>query len=95
MPDTPEADKAARDIAENIYAAFAHQATSAIHPGNEQVLLTRLAEAIRPVVSMSAGDIVLAANTVLDEWESMNADVRGPRVETVLPADRSVSMRFR
>lgn len=94
MPDTPEADQIARDIAENVYAAYAHQATSAIHPSSEQVILTRLAEAIRPAIGGSSEDIVAASNTVLDDWETNNPDVRGPRVVTAILADRSVSMGF-
>ncbi|RYE92158.1 MAG: hypothetical protein EOO77_47180 [Oxalobacteraceae bacterium] len=92
MSDTPEADQVARDIAENVYAAYAHRATSAIHPSHEQVLLTRLAEAIRPVIGGSSDGIVRAANTALDDWEMTNPDVRGPRVVRTRPADRSVSM---
>lgn len=94
MSNTPEPDQIARDIAENVYAAYAQQATSAIHPSNEQVLLTRLAEAIRPVVGGSSDGLVQASNAVLDDWESNNPDVRGPRVVTALPAERSVSMEF-
>jgi hypothetical protein len=94
VSDTPEADQIARDFAENVYAAYAHQATSAIHPSNEQVLVTRLVEAIRPVIGGSSDGLIRASNAVLDDWESNNLDVRGPRVVAALPAERSVSMEF-
>ena len=95
MPDTPEADRIARDMAENVYAAYAHRATSAIPPSDEQLLLTRLAEAIRPVIGQSPEDIVVASDAVLDDWEINNPGMRGPRVTTALPADGSVAMGFR
>ena len=46
--DTPDADRAARVIAENVYAAFCRQATMPAHPLEEQTILARLVEAIRP-----------------------------------------------
>lgn len=46
--DTPNVDRTARTIAENIYAAYMRQAEGGRHPQTKQPLLTRLVEAIRP-----------------------------------------------
>ncbi len=48
--DTPDADRVARVIAENVYAAFCRRATMPAHPLEEQTILARLVEAIRPQI---------------------------------------------
>ena len=53
--DTPDVDKAARTIAENVYAAFARMATTPAEPLAEQTVLTRSVEAIRPQVPSDTG----------------------------------------
>ncbi|KQP59748.1 hypothetical protein [Methylobacterium sp. Leaf108] len=92
MQETPDADKAARNIAENVYFAFSRQATSFIHPAKEQILLTRLVEAIRPEIASSQDMIVVAANDALVAWEQANDEVRGPRVASLDLTDGSVTM---
>ncbi|WP_375464260.1 hypothetical protein [uncultured Methylobacterium sp.] len=91
--DTPDIDKAARTIAENVYASFARMATRPAEPLAEQTVLTRLVEAIRPQMGGSAQAIVAAANGALDAWEQQDDAVRGPRVEAVDLRDGAVTMR--
>ena len=93
MNETPDLDRAARAIAENVYAAFCRQATMPAHPLEEQTVVTRLVEAIRPQVGGAPGAIVEAANAALSAWEQRDPDVRGPRVVAVDPADGSVTLR--
>lgn len=94
MSDTPDPDRAARVIAENVYAAFCRQATMPAHPLEEQTILTRLVEAIRPEIGTgSPGAIVEAANTTLSAWEQRDPDVRGPRVASVNQIEGSVTLR--
>ena len=70
MSDTSEPDRAARVIAENVYVAFCQQATMPAHPLEEQTILTRLIEAIRPQIgSGSPAAIIEAANAALSAWE--------------------------
>lgn len=92
MQETPEADKAARTIAENVYFAFTRQATTFIHPAKEQILVTRLVEAIRPEIGSSSEAVLSAANRTLEAWEQTNDEVRGPRVASLDPTDGSVTM---
>jgi hypothetical protein len=40
--DTPELDRTARTIAENVYSAYMRQAAGELHPQTQQTLLTRL-----------------------------------------------------
>ena len=76
--DTPDVDRTARTIAENIYAAYMRQAEGGRHPQTEQTLLTRLVEAIRPeVAGATARDIINAANRALGCLGT--AERRGPR----------------
>lgn len=94
MSDTPEPDRAARVLAENIYAAFCRQATMPAHPLEEQTILTRLIEAIRPQIgSGSPGAIIDAANAALSAWEERDPEVRGPRIASVNQIDGSVTLR--
>ncbi|MHB2204927.1 hypothetical protein [Methylobacterium sp. CM6257] len=93
MSDTPAPDRAARVIAENVYVAFCQQATMRVHPQEEQMILARLVEAIRPKIgSGSPGEIVEAANTALSVWEQRDPNVRGPRVVSVNEIDGSVTL---
>lgn len=46
--DTPNLDRGARAIAENVYAAFIRQASTRAEPLAEQTILTPLVEAIQP-----------------------------------------------
>ena len=94
--DTPDVDKAARTIAENVYAAFTRIATMPTEPLAEQTVLTRLVEAIRLEIQQgSMPAIVDAANGALDAWEQRDKDVHGPRVEAIDLRDGAVTMRFR
>ncbi|MCJ2070655.1 hypothetical protein MKK75_17970 [Methylobacterium sp. J-030] len=91
MSDTPASDRVARVIAENVYAAFCRQATLPAHPLEEQTILTRLVEAIRPQIGNgSPGVVIEAANAVLSVWEQRDPDVRGPRVVSINQIDGSV-----
>ncbi|MFK5599937.1 hypothetical protein ACFZ8E_23515 [Methylobacterium sp. HMF5984] len=93
MSDTPDPDRAARVIAENVYAAFCRQGTMPAHPLEEQTIVTRLVEAIRPQIGIgSTGAIVEAANAALSAWEQRDPDVRGPRVVAVNQTDGSVTL---
>lgn len=94
MSDTPKADEAARNIAENVFAAYAKQANTRIHPGFEQNLLTRLVEAIRPLISNSAENLVEVANSVLTDFELTAPDVRGPRIASLNLTDKSVTAQL-
>ena len=94
MSDTPEPDRAARVIAENVYVAFCQMATMPAHPLEEQTILARLVEAIRPQIGVgSPSAIIEAANAVLSAWEQRDPDVRGPRVVSVNQVDGSVMLR--
>jgi len=91
--DTPDADRAARVIAENVYAGFCRQATMPNRPMEEQTILARLVEAIRPQIGSGApGAIVEAANATLSAWEQRDPEVRGPRVLAVSPIDGAVTV---
>ncbi|AWN40750.1 hypothetical protein [Methylobacterium durans] len=91
--DTPDADRTARTIAENVYAAYMRQAEGGRHPQTEQTLLTRLVEAIRPEVpGGTARDLLDAANSALDAWELQSGGAAGPRVTSLNRADGSVGM---
>lgn len=92
MQETPDADKAARTIAENVYSTFTTQAAAFIHPAKAQILVTRLVEGIRPEITSPPAAIVAAANRVLEAWEQANDEVRGPRVASLDPTDGSVRM---
>jgi hypothetical protein len=92
--DTPDVDRVARTIAENVYAAYMRQAEGEIHPQLEQTILTRLVEGIRPEVpGGTPRDIIDAANSVLDTWEQ-NSEIRGPRISALNRADGSVAMNL-
>ncbi|MFK5598237.1 hypothetical protein ACFZ8E_14760 [Methylobacterium sp. HMF5984] len=91
----PDADKAARTIAENVYAAFYRQETIPAQSPEEQTIVTRLVEAIRPQISSgSPGAIVEVANAALSAWEQRDPDVSGPRVVAINQTDGAVTMRF-
>lgn len=91
--DTPDVDRTARAIAENVCAAYSRQAKGVINPELEQSILARLVEAIRDEVrGGTPRDILDAANAVLDAFEDQNAAVRGPRASALNRADGSVSM---
>ncbi|MEL6062229.1 MULTISPECIES: hypothetical protein [unclassified Methylobacterium] len=91
--DTPEADRTARTIAENVYAAYWQQAQGTTHPQTEQTLLARLVEAIRPEIpGGSPGAIIAAANAVLDALEQRSPGIRGPRVSALNRADGTVAV---
>ncbi|AWN34483.1 hypothetical protein [Methylobacterium radiodurans] len=91
--DTPEVDRTARTIAENVCEAYMRQAQGGLNPQTEQTLLTRLAEAIRPEVpGGTPRDIIDAANAALDAWEQQQAGFHGPRVSALNRADGSVGM---
>lgn len=91
--DTPELDRTARTIAENVYAAYMQQAQGRMHPQTEQTLLARLVEAIRPEVpGGTPRDIIDAANGALDAWEQQSGAVRGPRISALNRAEGSVAM---
>ena len=92
MQETPEADKAARNIAENVYSAYEQQATTRVHPTKMQTLLARLAETIRPEISSTPGSIITAVNRTLEAWEQTNDEVQGPRVASLNMTDGSVTM---
>ena len=94
MPDTPEVDMIARDIAEKVFAAYANQANTRIHPGVEQTLLARLAEALRPLMGSSAETLVEVANSVLGDFELIAPEVRGPRIASLNLTDQSVTTRL-
>ncbi|MBB2964623.1 hypothetical protein FHU13_005039 [Methylobacterium sp. R2-1] len=90
---TPEHDRTARMIAENVCSAYMRQASGELHPQAEQTLLTRLVKAIRPEVpGGTPRDIIDAANEALDAWEQQSGGVRGPRVSVLDRADGSVGM---
>nr|WP_210348236.1 hypothetical protein [Methylobacterium sp. SD274] len=76
-------------------AAYVRQVNSRIHPGVEQTLVTRLAEAIRPRLDASAEDLVAIANAVLDDVELTAPEMRGPRMTSLNPIDRSVTAALR
>ena len=91
--ETPEVDRTARTIAENVYAAYMRQAKGRMHPQTEQNLLTRLVEVIRAEVpGGTPRDIVDAANAALDAWEQQSDEVRGPRISALNRADGSVTV---
>lgn len=91
--DTPEIDRTARTIAENVYAAYMRQASGSLHPQAEQTLLARLAEAIRSALpGATPSNIIGAINAALDVWEQQSGGVRGPRVSVLNRADGSVGM---
>lgn len=91
--DTPDVDRTARTIAENVYAAYMRQAEGPIHPQLEQTFVTRLVEAIRgEVPGGTPRDIVDAANAVLDAWELQDGEIKGPRISALDRADGSVAM---
>lgn len=91
MSDTPAPDRAARVIAENVYIAFCRQATMPARPLEEQTILARLVEAIRPQIAMgSPGAIIEAVNAALSVWDQRDPDVRGPRVMSINLIDGSV-----
>ncbi|WP_292509830.1 hypothetical protein [Methylobacterium sp.] len=92
MQETPEADDAARTIAEAVYAAYERQATTRIHPAKVQTLLARLAETIRPEIMSPPRSIIAAVNVTLDAWEQTNHEVQGPRVASLDVADGSIAM---
>ena len=91
--DTPDVDRTARTIAENVYAAYIGQAEGGAYPQGEQALLVRLVEAIEPEVrGATACDIIDVANAALDAWEQQSGEVRDPRVSVLNRAEGSVKM---
>lgn len=93
MLETPERDLVARSLAEAIYAAYARQAVGPIHPQQEQSLLARLAEALRPVVEPGSGrDPVEVANAALAAWEVAEPGIRGPRLRALDRDNGSVTL---
>lgn len=95
MQDIPEADRAARDIAEAVLAAYARQVNMRIHPNIEQILVTRLEEAVRPRIGGSAESLVGLVNSVLDDVELTNPEMRGPRITSLNPLDGSLTAALR
>lgn len=94
MNETPETDRVARVIAENVYAAFCRTATMPVPYREEQIVLSRLVEAIRPKVGEgSPGELIDIANVALSEWEKRDPEVRGPRVVSINQIDGSVTAR--
>lgn len=92
MNETRETDRVTRIIAENVYAAFCRTATMPIPYREEQIVLTRLVEAIRPQVGKgSPGELIEAANVALSEWEQRDPEVRGPRVISINQVDGAVT----
>lgn len=92
-PDTPAADVVARDLAERTFSAYAQQAKGPLHPQHEQSLLTRLAEAGRPLVGAgSTADLVSALNGALDAFEQAEPEIRGPRLATLDRDARTVTL---
>jgi hypothetical protein len=92
--DTPEVDKA-RLIAENVYYALRGQGTTLVDPSEEQTLIRRLVEAVRPEVGTSVDAIISAANSVRSAWEENSDEAPGPRVKSVNLTDGSVAMELR
>lgn len=93
MNETPDADRRARVIAETVYAAYCRQATMPIPYREEQTVLARLVEAIRPYADKgSPGELIEAANRALSEWEQRDAEVRGPRIASINQIDGSVAV---
>ncbi|MCJ2078617.1 hypothetical protein MKK68_23720 [Methylobacterium sp. E-016] len=92
MSETPDPDRAARAIAENVYAAYCRQATMPAHPLEEQTIVTPLVEAIRPQIGGSPGAIVEAVNAALSAWEQRDPDIRGPRVATIDRSDGAITL---
>lgn len=90
MADTPEPDRAARTLAERVYSAYAQQAAGSIHPQQEQTLLARLAEAIRP--ALRSGEVTGAVNGALDAWERADGRAGGPRFARIDPGDGSLHL---
>lgn len=91
--DTPDIDRVARTIAENVYAAYSRDTEGPIHSQPDPPILARLTEAIRAEVpGGTPRDIIDAANAVLDAWERQNAQIRGPRISALDRADGSVAV---
>ena len=88
-------DQAAGLLAERILSAYAQQAQGPTHPQQEQSLLARLVEALRPAVAVGPGAAVAAANAVLDAWEQAQPDLRGPRVHGLDLAGGAVTLATR
>lgn len=89
--DTPKVDRTARTIAENIYAGYWRLADGTYHPQDEQTMLARLVEAIRPELPDGApGALIAAANRVLDALEQRSPGIRGPRVTALNRLDGTV-----
>lgn len=85
----------ARALAEAIYEAYAQQATMPAHPLGEQNAVTRLLEAIEPMVAAAPDELLRAVNAVIDGWEAGEPDLRGPRAAS-LDVDRAtVALRPR
>ncbi|MCJ2023135.1 hypothetical protein [Methylobacterium sp. J-067] len=93
MNETPDLDLRARAIAENVYAAYCRQATMPIPYREEQTVLARLVEALRPQIgSGTPGELIEAANIALSDWEQRDAKVRGPRVASINQIDGVVTV---
>jgi hypothetical protein len=93
MNETPDADRVARVIAENVYAAYCRLATMPDPYREEQTVLTRLVEALRPQIGRgSPGELVDVVNGALSRWEQRDPSVRGPRVTSINPVDSAVSV---
>lgn len=93
MNETPEADRIARIIAENVYAAYCRLAKMPDPYREEQTVLTRLVEAVRPHIGQgSPGELIDVVNVVLSQWEERDSSVRGPRIVAINPTDGAVSV---
>jgi hypothetical protein len=93
MNETPQADRAARGIAENVYAAYCRLATMPNPYREEQTVVTRLGEAIRLHIAQgSPGELIDVVNLALSQWEERDPSVRGPRVVSINPIDGTVSV---
>ncbi len=86
MTDTPAPDHAARNLAEQVFAAYARLVEGPLQPQHEQVLVTRLAEAARLRIAAGENALVNAVNASLDAFEEAEPAIRGPRLAGADPA---------
>ncbi|WP_232629384.1 hypothetical protein [Methylobacterium sp. Leaf118] len=90
MTDIPEAERAARALAERVYAAYAQRTRGPTPPQLEQFLLTRLVAAIRP--TMGSGEVTGAVNRALESWEQSQGQGGGPRFAQVGEAEEALRL---
>lgn len=85
----------ARALAEAIYEAYAQQATAPSHRLTEQNAVTRLIEAIEPMVAAAPDELVKSVNAVIDSWEAGEPELRGPRAAFLDLERATVALRPR